>query len=76
MYLPFLNLQAVRPVAQEFTIIFASPQAAEPNGHNLDTTLAQAWLRVGWCSEHEFWKKNTQDLSAIIKYMYIITVYI
>jgi len=26
----------------EFTIIFASPQAAEPNGHNLDTTLAQA----------------------------------
>mmetsp|Transcript_79366 Transcript_79366/g.190514 ORF Transcript_79366/g.190514 Transcript_79366/m.190514 type:complete len:408 (+) Transcript_79366:66-1289(+) len=26
----------------EFTIVFASPQAAEPNGHNLDTTLAQA----------------------------------
>jgi len=26
----------------EFSIIFASPQAAEPNGHNLDTTLAQA----------------------------------
>ena len=29
------------PFAEEFTIIFASPQAAEPNGHNLDTTLAQ-----------------------------------
>ena len=28
--------------SKEFTIIFASPQAAEPNGHNLDTTLAQA----------------------------------
>merc|ERR1719261_2283491 len=26
----------------EFTIVFASPQAAEPNGHNLDTTFAQA----------------------------------
>eukprot|EP00746_Dinoflagellata_sp_MGD_P008663 gnl/MRDRNA2_/MRDRNA2_117357_c0_seq1.p1 gnl/MRDRNA2_/MRDRNA2_117357_c0~~gnl/MRDRNA2_/MRDRNA2_117357_c0_seq1.p1 ORF type:complete len:425 (+),score=63.10 gnl/MRDRNA2_/MRDRNA2_117357_c0_seq1:188-1276(+) len=26
----------------EFYIVFASPQAAEPNGHNLDTTLAQA----------------------------------
>lgn len=26
----------------EFWIAFASPQAAEPNGHNLDTTLAQA----------------------------------
>lgn len=26
----------------EFTIVFASPQAAEPNGHNLDTTMAQA----------------------------------
>lgn len=26
----------------EFFIVFASPQAAEPNGHNLDTTLAQA----------------------------------
>ncbi|CAE8641017.1 unnamed protein product [Polarella glacialis] len=26
----------------EFTILFASPQAAEPNGHNLDTTMAQA----------------------------------
>merc|ERR1719359_2236015 len=26
----------------EFMIVFASPQAAEPNGHNLDTSLAQA----------------------------------
>lgn len=26
----------------EFYIVFASPQAAEPNGHNLHTTLAQA----------------------------------
>lgn len=26
----------------EFMIVFASPQAAEPNGHNLDTTFAQA----------------------------------
>lgn len=26
----------------KFTIVFSSPQAAEPNGHNLDTTLAQA----------------------------------
>jgi len=26
----------------EFYIAFASPQAAEPNGHNLDTTMAQA----------------------------------
>jgi len=26
----------------EFTIIFASPQAAEPNGHNLATTVAQS----------------------------------
>lgn len=26
----------------EFTLVFASPQAAEPNGHNLDTTFAQA----------------------------------
>jgi len=26
----------------EFYIVFASPQAAEPNGHNIDTTVAQA----------------------------------
>lgn len=26
----------------EFHIVFASPQPAEPNGHNLDTTFAQA----------------------------------
>lgn len=31
----------------EFYIVFASPQAAEPNGHNLDTTLAQAPAAVG-----------------------------
>lgn len=31
----------------EFMIAFASPQAAEPNGHNLDTTFAQAARNVG-----------------------------
>mmetsp|Transcript_56815 Transcript_56815/g.133436 ORF Transcript_56815/g.133436 Transcript_56815/m.133436 type:complete len:414 (-) Transcript_56815:44-1285(-) len=30
----------------EFTIFFASPQAAEPNSHNLDTTMAQAPVHV------------------------------
>jgi len=30
----------------EFYIAFASPQAAEPNGHNLDTTMAQAPAEV------------------------------
>jgi len=30
----------------EFYIVFASPQAAEPNGHNLDTTMAQAPTEV------------------------------
>lgn len=31
----------------DFTIVFASPQSAEPNGHNLDTTMAQAPNVVG-----------------------------
>jgi len=36
----------------EFTIVFASPQAAEPNGHNLDTTFAQATGDVAAAALH------------------------
>eukprot|EP00913_Durusdinium_trenchii_P026005 g24399.t1 len=40
--LPWPSSTNVLSPRGEFTIIFASPQAAEPNGHNLDTTFAQA----------------------------------
>mmetsp|Transcript_9222 Transcript_9222/g.27295 ORF Transcript_9222/g.27295 Transcript_9222/m.27295 type:complete len:412 (+) Transcript_9222:66-1301(+) len=43
------GLMCVTPESEggcEFYIVFASPQAAEPNGHNLDTTLAQAPAHV------------------------------